>query len=241
MIRREDLEQRALAGAVAPDDADDLAGLDVEGDVAQRPEPAFVPRPLKRRIRRMGAFAKLTSISRNDPSRDGRTPSWYRFEIRSTRTAGVTNAYRTSQVHRVHEVHEVEGSREPGVRGVHEVARVLNLCTHPGRRTLFNQIGHATLDTAEERRPSQAPAIETTHDHDRRPGERKAQNRGPESVDHADERIQVEQPPPLRWYQAERINHRRREHPQLQQERDDLPDVPGHRAQRRQRGAHSSR
>ena len=34
----EDLEQRALAGAVAADDADDLAALDLEGDVAQGPD-----------------------------------------------------------------------------------------------------------------------------------------------------------------------------------------------------------
>ena len=33
---REDLEQRALAGAVAPDDAQHLALLDREGDVVQR-------------------------------------------------------------------------------------------------------------------------------------------------------------------------------------------------------------
>ena len=36
----EDLEQRALAGAVAPDDADHLAGLDVERHVAEGPEPS---------------------------------------------------------------------------------------------------------------------------------------------------------------------------------------------------------
>src|SRR5262245_22715266 len=35
---REDLEQRALARAVAPDDADDLADIHVEGDVTQRPD-----------------------------------------------------------------------------------------------------------------------------------------------------------------------------------------------------------
>ena len=34
----EDLQQRALARAVAADDADDLALLDLEGDVLQRPE-----------------------------------------------------------------------------------------------------------------------------------------------------------------------------------------------------------
>ena len=36
--RDEDLEQRALARAVAADDADDLALLDLERDVSQRPE-----------------------------------------------------------------------------------------------------------------------------------------------------------------------------------------------------------
>ena len=35
---REDLEQRDLARAVAADDADDLALLDLEGDVLERPE-----------------------------------------------------------------------------------------------------------------------------------------------------------------------------------------------------------
>ena len=35
----QDLEQRALPRAVAPDDADRLAGLDVEVDVFERPEP----------------------------------------------------------------------------------------------------------------------------------------------------------------------------------------------------------
>src|SRR5207237_7767573 len=34
----EDLEQRALSCAVAPDDADDLALLDLERDVLERPE-----------------------------------------------------------------------------------------------------------------------------------------------------------------------------------------------------------
>ena len=34
----EDLEQRALAGSVAADDADDLALLDLEADILQRPE-----------------------------------------------------------------------------------------------------------------------------------------------------------------------------------------------------------
>ena len=37
---REDLEQGALAGAVAADDAEDLALLDLEADVAQGPELA---------------------------------------------------------------------------------------------------------------------------------------------------------------------------------------------------------
>ena len=35
---REDLEQRRLAGAVAPDDAEHLAALDLEADVLERPE-----------------------------------------------------------------------------------------------------------------------------------------------------------------------------------------------------------
>ena len=39
---REDLEQRALARAVAPDDAHDLAALHLEVDVAQRPDRVAV-------------------------------------------------------------------------------------------------------------------------------------------------------------------------------------------------------
>ncbi len=35
---REELEQRALAGAVAADEPEDLALPDLEGDVAQRPQ-----------------------------------------------------------------------------------------------------------------------------------------------------------------------------------------------------------
>ena len=38
----DDLQQRRLARAVAPDDADRLAARDVEADVAQRPELAVV-------------------------------------------------------------------------------------------------------------------------------------------------------------------------------------------------------
>jgi hypothetical protein len=34
----EDFEERALAGAVASDDADDFAALDVEGNVTEREE-----------------------------------------------------------------------------------------------------------------------------------------------------------------------------------------------------------
>src|SRR5262249_56738899 len=41
---RQDLEQRAFSGAVAADDADDLAGADVEADVAQGPEVGVSPR-----------------------------------------------------------------------------------------------------------------------------------------------------------------------------------------------------
>ena len=37
-MRDEDLQQRALAGAVAADDADHLAALDLEADVLERPE-----------------------------------------------------------------------------------------------------------------------------------------------------------------------------------------------------------
>ena len=39
----EDLQQRALAGAVAPDDAEELAPVDVEGDVVERVQLARTP------------------------------------------------------------------------------------------------------------------------------------------------------------------------------------------------------
>ena len=41
---RENFQQRALAGAVAPDDPDDLARRDLEADVAERPEIGELPR-----------------------------------------------------------------------------------------------------------------------------------------------------------------------------------------------------
>ena len=56
----EDFEQRALARAVAADDADDVALSDVEGHVAQRPErflrgaPERMARALEERFRQRG-------------------------------------------------------------------------------------------------------------------------------------------------------------------------------------------
>ena len=64
---REDLEQRALAGAVAADDAQRLAVLDLEVDVPQRPED---PRDVRRRARvadalDAAAWPPATSVSRS--------------------------------------------------------------------------------------------------------------------------------------------------------------------------------
>ena len=49
----EDLQQRRLPRAVAADDADDLAALDLEGDVAQRPEIGIFFLPRMRRMTRI--------------------------------------------------------------------------------------------------------------------------------------------------------------------------------------------
>ena len=53
---RQDLQQRALAGAILADDAHDLAAVDVERNIVQGPELA-VPRPprehLPQQIRRV--------------------------------------------------------------------------------------------------------------------------------------------------------------------------------------------
>ena len=50
----EDLEQRALARAVRPDDADDLAALDLERDILERPDVIVVARAARheRAVRR---------------------------------------------------------------------------------------------------------------------------------------------------------------------------------------------
>ena len=82
---RQDLEQRALAGAVAADDAEGLALLDLERHVAQGPEDS---RPDRLRCRRR-------SIERTPSISWSRSVSWrylaeaivYRLEIFSTRMA----------------------------------------------------------------------------------------------------------------------------------------------------------
>src|SRR3990172_13377853 len=43
---RQDLEQGALAGAIASDDADRFTTFDFEGDIIQRPEGLLFPKPL---------------------------------------------------------------------------------------------------------------------------------------------------------------------------------------------------
>lgn len=60
----ESFEQRAFAGAVAADDADDFAGLDFEVDVLQGPEPFFFfGLPPRLRSRLSGALRVLVSSS----------------------------------------------------------------------------------------------------------------------------------------------------------------------------------
>ena len=49
----EDLQQRALPRAVAADDADHLATLDLEGDILQRPEVGVFFLPRITRMRRI--------------------------------------------------------------------------------------------------------------------------------------------------------------------------------------------
>ena len=63
---REDLQQGALAGAVAADDADDLAALDLEGDVLEGPERV---RFAGARRRRRSVVRASTICSRSDPYR----------------------------------------------------------------------------------------------------------------------------------------------------------------------------
>ncbi len=72
----QDLEQRALAGAVAADDADDLARLDREGDVLERPELGLIGRtdapsalPLLRRRRNNRSASSRSVRALNCPSR----------------------------------------------------------------------------------------------------------------------------------------------------------------------------
>ena len=156
-------------------------------------------------MRRIGAFARLTSISRNDPSSDGRTPSWYRLRFADAIRHGLVEHGRQTG-------RSSEQALVPGVTG---------------RTRTSDQIGDATLDTPEVRQTQP----ERRERHRARPEPIGVQVNGrprsedSESVDHADERIQIEQPPPLRWNEADRVDHGRREHPQLQEKRDDVPDV----------------
>ena len=65
-----------LPGAVAPDDADDLAVRDVERHVAQRPEPLDGASGCRGAERSRGAATASTSASRIVRYR-ARAPSWY--------------------------------------------------------------------------------------------------------------------------------------------------------------------
>ena len=71
VMRRQDLQQRALPGAVAADDADDLPGSHLEGDIAKRPEilrGASVPRrwrkPARERRQRAAVRASRKEVVR---------------------------------------------------------------------------------------------------------------------------------------------------------------------------------
>ncbi len=72
----EDFQERALARAVAADDADDFAALDLEGDVAERPEgflvggrPQAAREPVERRGGQAADFlpARARLLQRADP------------------------------------------------------------------------------------------------------------------------------------------------------------------------------
>ena len=63
----QDLEQRALAGAIAADDADDLALLDLEADVLaapRTPRPRRPERPVARGTASTALRAKLRASDR---------------------------------------------------------------------------------------------------------------------------------------------------------------------------------
>ena len=85
---REDLQEGAFAGAVAADDADDFAFLNVEGDVAQSPERlAALVRPDRLRKRSKGAVIAFVTISRKVVPPTSPLPSWYSLPILRTRMA----------------------------------------------------------------------------------------------------------------------------------------------------------
>ena len=67
---RQDFEESGLAGAIAADEAEDFAGLDLESDIVQGPKVrvaigTVVARP--RISRRKGALTVLTMLSRRLP------------------------------------------------------------------------------------------------------------------------------------------------------------------------------
>ena len=78
---RQDLEQRALAGAVAADDADDLALLDLERHVLQRPEASG---PAGRGVRAARASSRRGRRGR-EACRGGAAPGRSRTSSRCSR------------------------------------------------------------------------------------------------------------------------------------------------------------
>ena len=68
VMRLEDLQQRALAGAVAADDAEHLAALDLEADILERPELLDRRRPARSagRAAMSAALRRKVARSRRD-------------------------------------------------------------------------------------------------------------------------------------------------------------------------------
>ena len=167
-------------------------------------------------MRRNGALARSTSTSRNDPAR--RAPR--RADTAWTRERCGRQEARSSN------------------RRVDRQALVHD----SGRRQTSDEIGHEALDPPEVRQPgpegSQRDGIRRP---DRDPVEWQADERRSEPVDDSDHRVEVGNPAAIGWNEAHRVDDRRREHPELQQERHDVPHVAVHRAQCRQRRTHCRR
>src|SRR5262249_37874147 len=136
---REDLQQRALAGAVGADDADDLAGAHLEGDIAQRPERRSLCR------RSAGADGGAQSAERAERQRREsvaeRTMPWPRAEPILFAQAMATN--RDVAPHRLHHV---------GKRALHPLEVPERACEDDERdRRRHDEQGAGRLAVTEER------------------------------------------------------------------------------------------